>query len=747
MVRLTEEQLNSLTISQFDQRAGVKRDFSDTNGSSLKTILTAADDVAELSENLVQGGQFSVFSSLPAIASALSSTTQVTTETLLALIKFVTGENAFASDLKDWTFIEDTLDSVFSRIDEAIAMDDGTVKRTRLEKDFTAVIVRESRPQDAWRDVIDNHRTSFIPMITEKPHALEPLDSLLTSAQEDASVVPTGFEFPHVYGKEIRESLGRISEQIESITGIKEVVDFNDLQSTELVYVDTIEKLDSMIEAIKAEGEMAMDLEHHDTYSYRGFTCLIQISTRSVDYIVDPFPLFHRIGGRLNQVTTDPHIRKTLHGADMDIQWLQRDFGVYIVNMFDTGQAARVLGLAGGYGLANLLETLCKVGTNKRFQTSDWRTRPLSKDMVQYARTDTHYLLYIRDRLENLVLGLGSGTPGLVTAYGRKMLAQVMEKSANISLKTWKDSVCESADQVCLKSSALKVGHLRSNVGGMAILEALLGWRDHKARDLDVSRNYVLTNATCLRLANLQPSTVSQILRAVSQEASSMYPSMRIGSEEADELLTLIQGVQVPSTHTQAEEVVMNSSVPTPSKRASSVVQVGGAFERRLSGSRRSSLVGSPIRSLVDVGSSLGQLWNKPIDTLLPSDKHKSVLAELVKEFSQCPAELRDELQAYKDALKMGSVESVEATAIAPVAFLSEFVSFKSADPHQAAIVTAEKEGAETDIPLTVREQRKRAPETATQSGSKKRKSTNNAGTAAVKALEFIEQELCLKKR
>jgi hypothetical protein len=61
--------------------------------------------------------------------------------------------------------------------------------------------------------------------------------------------------------------------------------------------------------------------------------------------------------------------------------------------------------------------------------------------------------------------------------------------------------------------------------------------------------------------------------------------------------------------------------------------------------------------------------------------------------------------------------------------------------------VTAEKEGAETDIPLTVREQRKRAPETATQSGSKKRKSTNNAGTAAVKALEFIEQELCLKKR
>jgi exosome complex exonuclease RRP6 len=25
--------------------------------------------------------------------------------------------------------------------------------------------------------------------------------------------------------------------------------------------------------------------------------------------------------------------------------WLQRDFGVYVVNLFDTGQAARVFGL------------------------------------------------------------------------------------------------------------------------------------------------------------------------------------------------------------------------------------------------------------------------------------------------------------------------------------------------------------------------------------------------------------------
>ena len=37
---------------------------------------------------------------------------------------------------------------------------------------------------------------------------------------------------------------------------------------------------------------------------------------------------------------------------------------------------------------------------DKRYQLADWRVRPLSPQHLHYARTDTHYLLYIYDRIK-----------------------------------------------------------------------------------------------------------------------------------------------------------------------------------------------------------------------------------------------------------------------------------------------------------------------------------------------------------
>ena len=71
----------------------------------------------------------------------------------------------------------------------------------------------------------------------------------------------------------------------------------------------------------------------------------MQVSTRSEDFLIDTIELRSEMH-ILNQVFTDPKIVKVMHGAESDIQWLQRDFGVYVVNLFDTFHASRALSLS-----------------------------------------------------------------------------------------------------------------------------------------------------------------------------------------------------------------------------------------------------------------------------------------------------------------------------------------------------------------------------------------------------------------
>ena len=58
----------------------------------------------------------------------------------------------------------------------------------------------------------------------------------------------------------------------------------------------------------------------------------------------------------------------------MDIVWLQRDCGLYIVGLFDTYEAAVSLGYP-GRGLAYLLKRFVDFDADKKYQLADWRIR------------------------------------------------------------------------------------------------------------------------------------------------------------------------------------------------------------------------------------------------------------------------------------------------------------------------------------------------------------------------------------
>jgi len=149
----------------------------------------------------------------------------------------------------------------------------------------------------------------------------------------------TGVEpLPHPYVNEINDIDNEVTESDVLPTSVKAQM-YKGVDATPFLFVETEEQLKELKEHLCEESikEVAVDLEHHSFRSYQGFTCLMQVSTRFRDFIIDTIKLRPLIGPYLSSMFANPQIRKVLHGSDYDIEWLQKDFGIFVVNLFDTG--------------------------------------------------------------------------------------------------------------------------------------------------------------------------------------------------------------------------------------------------------------------------------------------------------------------------------------------------------------------------------------------------------------------------
>jgi ribonuclease D len=164
------------------------------------------------------------------------------------------------------------------------------------------------------------------------------------------------------------------------------------------LWVDKPTTFNQMLADLSAQPRIAVDTESNSLHAYRERVCLVQFSTPKKDYIVDPLILQDL--SALGPLFADRKIEKIFHAAEYDLICLRRDFGFEFANLFDTMQAARVLGYQ-FVGLDNLLQEKFGVKMDKRHQKADWGARPLTPAQVDYARFDTHFLFQLRDLLEN----------------------------------------------------------------------------------------------------------------------------------------------------------------------------------------------------------------------------------------------------------------------------------------------------------------------------------------------------------
>ncbi|KAK7128557.1 hypothetical protein R3I94_016956 [Phoxinus phoxinus] len=410
------------------------------------------------------------------------------------------------------------------------------------------------RPQLKFKDKVDNSNTPFVSKIFIKPNAEKPLPSYFADKHirkerpEDLDVPAALADFIHQQRtKEHVDDMFSHPYQYEvdhlvmpeSLKCKPDVQMYTPIAESACQFINTLDDLVAMNEKLAKMTEFAVDLEHHSYRSFLGITCLMQISTREEDFIIDTLELRSEMY-ILNETFTDPTIVKVFHGADSDIEWLQKDFSLYVVNMFDTHHASRCLNL-GRNSLDHLLKVYCNVNSDKRYQLADWRIRPLPDEMLKYAQADTHYLLYVYDRVRADLYDMGNGQPALIQ--------QVWAKSRDLSLKKYVKPIFTEDSYMELYRKQKK----SFNTQQLAAFRLLYAWRDKLARQEDESTGYILPNHMMIKIAEELPKEPQGIIACCN-------PTPPLVRQQINELHQLVK---------EAREIpLLKAEVPSKKKKS-----------------------------------------------------------------------------------------------------------------------------------------------------------------------------------
>ncbi len=293
------------------------------------------------------------------------------------------------------------------------------------------------------------------------------------------------------------------------------------MAETEEQYLDNAESIAAYFSRLGREGHniCAVDTEADSLHSYETKMCLIQFAVPGSLAIIDPLAVeVAELSPMLEFLGSMGAI--WMHGADYDMMMFRKTFGWIPEVVWDTQNAARLLGVQ-KYGLANLLEEEFGLVVSKQSQKANWGRRPLSDKMLAYAFNDVRYLIEL----------------------GERYLRRLEEKGR----MQWFEEMCRSSRELAenreerSEDEVWRVnGWGKLDPRGLAFLRALWHWRDEECRILDRPHFKLVSNADLLTMAralqsgdrveppkHLRPAFARRLLRVVSETRelpTSKYP-------------------------------------------------------------------------------------------------------------------------------------------------------------------------------------------------------------------------------
>lgn len=279
---------------------------------------------------------------------------------------------------------------------------------------------------------------------------------------------------------------------------------------------------------------VGLDTEFLRERTYRAELCLLQVSSNSDAWCIDPLavPDLGALAGSL----TAPGTTKVMHASRQDIEVLLPAVGL-VRPVFDTQIAAALTGLPAQVGYAELVRRLLGQELAKSHTRTDWSRRPLSAEQIEYALDDVRYLIPLKSQLEEQLHKLGR------SSWLEEELAALADARAFTT----------EPEQAWLRVKGLR----ELDPARVRLARSLAAWRERRASERNRPRGWILDD-TALREIVLKVPRSTAALAAIAEIPAGVVKHC------ADELLACIGAAEVPDP----APAIAGRARPDPAKTA-----------------------------------------------------------------------------------------------------------------------------------------------------------------------------------
>lgn len=255
--------------------------------------------------------------------------------------------------------------------------------------------------------------------------------------------------------------------------------------------IDTQASLLAFCETLKNADFLTVDTEFLRERTYYPKLCLLQIAGPDSAACIDPLaegidltPVY--------QILNDDKTLKVFHAGRQDLEIFFNATGRLPAPIADTQIMAMVCGFGESVSYETLASKLAKAKIDKSSRFTDWSARPLTAKQTEYALADVTHLRTVFVKLQ-------------------------MELAAKNRQEWIADELAKLTDnRIYISDPAGAWERLRMRLEKprtIAIAQALAGWREREAQQLNIPRGRVMKDETLQEVIFHPPSDMAQLLR------------------------------------------------------------------------------------------------------------------------------------------------------------------------------------------------------------------------------------------